>query len=113
MAGPGFFLKVARHSLYISLSRGDGRVTVLLFFKSNPEGTLMEMWKFQRDGFIYSVPQQRILRQKEARWPLDVGTQGQRRLPSVLTMVRADLQESVATPSSKLTGAFDLSLASS
>lgn len=73
----------------------------------------METWKFQRDGFIYSVPQQRILRQKEARWPLDTGTWGQRRLPSVLTMVRADLQESVATPSSKLTGVFDLFLASS
>lgn len=103
---------------YLSLSGGDGRVTALLFFKrtffkSSPQGTLMETWKFQRDGFIYSVPQQRILRQTEARWPLDMGTRGQRRLPSVLTMVRADLQENVATLSSKLTGVFDLLLASS
>lgn len=73
----------------------------------------MEKWKFQRDGFIYSAPQQRMLRQKEARWPLDMGTWGQRRLPPVLTMVRAALQGSVATPSSKLTGVFDLFLASS
>lgn len=73
----------------------------------------MGKWKFQRDRFIYSVPQQRILRQREARWPLDIGTWGQRRLPPVLTIVRAALQESVAAPSSKLTGMFDLPLASS
>lgn len=43
----------------------------------------------------------------------DMETWGQRRLPPVLTMVRAALQGSVATPSSKLTGVFDLLLASS
>lgn len=42
-----------------------------------------------------------------------MGTWGQRRPPSVLTMVRAALQESVAAPSSELTGLFDLLLASS
>lgn len=49
---------------------------MLLFFKSNPEGTLMETWKFQGDGFIYSVPQQRILRQKGSKVALRRGDMG-------------------------------------
>eukprot|EP00073_Rattus_norvegicus_P032402 XP_006255844.1 PREDICTED: carbonic anhydrase 5A, mitochondrial isoform X1 [Rattus norvegicus] len=79
----GVFLKLGAH--HEALQR---LVDILpeVRHKSNSEATLMETWKFQRDGFIYSVPQQRILRQKEARWPLDTGTWGQRRLPSVLTM---------------------------
>lgn len=36
----------------------------------------METWKFQGDGFIYSVPQQRILRQKGSKVALRRGDMG-------------------------------------
>lgn len=45
---------------------------MLLLSKISPAGTLMERWKFQRNGFIYSVPNKSVPRRKEPRWPSGV-----------------------------------------
>jgi hypothetical protein len=68
-------------------------MTTSLLSRIRPGVTLMEKWKFQRRGFIYSEPHKRTLRQKSG-WPQT----GQIRLPPVLTMVRAARCESCAQP---------------